>query len=171
MRLQFVWKDGREILALKASLRIRLVMVWSHLESSCNVSASNPQRLEQGARLGQLCRYKGERTKTRRSSRWSLCRKVCTGKMPGGRSSGSWWSGQRCVSALVWDTHACICKEPWDSAFEVAAKLCTPVSHGPRFRAHLCEIPCQNAAGWMHDVVFKTSGLQAYPGSESSTPD
>ena len=112
MRLQFLWKDGREILALKASLRISLVVVWNHLESTCNVSASNPQRLEQGARLGQLCRYNRERTKTRRSSRRSLCRKVCTWKTPGGRSSGSWWSGQPCVSALVWDTHACICKEP-----------------------------------------------------------
>ena len=49
--------DGREILALKASFRIRLVMVWNHLESNCNESASNSQRLEQGARLGQLCRY------------------------------------------------------------------------------------------------------------------
>ena len=78
MRLQFLWKDGREILALKASFRIMLVMVWIHLESTCNESASNSQRLvEQGARLGQLCRYKRERTKTRCSSRWSLCRKVC----------------------------------------------------------------------------------------------
>ena len=77
IRLQFLWKDGREILALKASLRISLVMVWNHLKSTCNVSASNPQRLEQGARLGQLCRYKRERTKITRSSRWSLCRKVC----------------------------------------------------------------------------------------------
>ena len=101
IRLQFLWKDGREILTLKASLRISLVMVWNHLESTCNVSASNPQRLEQGARLGQLCRYKRERTKTKRSSRWSLCRKVCTCKMPGRRSSGSWWSRQPCVSALV----------------------------------------------------------------------
>ena len=74
MRLQFLWKDGREILALKASLRIRLrlVMVWSHLESNCNESASNPPRLPQGSRLVQLCRYKRERTKPRRSSRWSL---------------------------------------------------------------------------------------------------
>ena len=79
IRLQFLWKDGREILALKASLRITLVMVWNHFESACNVSAANPQRLEQGARLGQLCRYKlREQTKTTRSSRWSLCRKVCT---------------------------------------------------------------------------------------------
>ena len=79
IRLQFLWKDGREIIALKASLRITLGMVWNHFESTCNVSASNPQRLEQGARLGQLCRYKlRERTKTTRSSRWSLCRKVCT---------------------------------------------------------------------------------------------
>ena len=78
MRLQFLWKEGREILALKASLRISLVMVWNHLKSTCNVSASNPQRLEPGARLGQLCRYKRERTKKIRSSRWSLCRKVCT---------------------------------------------------------------------------------------------
>ena len=77
MRLQFLWKDGREILALKASFRIRLAMVWNHLESTCNESASNSQKLEQGARLGQLCRYKRERTKTRRSSRWSLCRKAC----------------------------------------------------------------------------------------------
>ena len=79
IRLQFLWKDGKEILALKASLRITLVMVWNHFESACNVSAANPQRLEQGARLGQLCRYKlREQTKTTRSSRWSLCRKVCT---------------------------------------------------------------------------------------------
>ena len=79
IRFQFLWKDGREILALKASLRTTLVMVWNHFESTCNVSASNPQRLEQGARLGQLCRYKlREQTKTTRSSRWSLCRKVCT---------------------------------------------------------------------------------------------
>ena len=79
MRLQFLWKDGREMLALKASFRIRLIMVWNHLESTCNESASNSQRLEQGARLGQLCRYKRERRKTRRSSRWSLslCRKFC----------------------------------------------------------------------------------------------
>ena len=76
MRLQFLWKDGREILALKASLRIRLVMVWNHLESTCNESASNPQRLEQGARLRQVCRYKRDRTKTRRSSRWSLCQSL-----------------------------------------------------------------------------------------------
>ena len=54
IRLQFLWKDAREILALKASLRISLVMVWNYLKSTCNVSASNPQRLEQGARLGQL---------------------------------------------------------------------------------------------------------------------
>ena len=78
IRLQFLWKDAREILALKASLRISLVPVWNHLKSTCNVSASNPQRLEQGARLGQLCRYKRERTKITRSSRWSLCRNVCT---------------------------------------------------------------------------------------------
>ena len=58
-------------------------------------------RLEQGARLGQLCRYKRERTKITRSSRWSLCCKVCTWKTPGRRSSGSWWSRQPCVSALV----------------------------------------------------------------------
>ena len=77
MRLQFLWKDGREILVLKASFRIRLVVVWNHLESTCNENASNSQKLEQGARLGQLCRYKRERTKTGRSSRWSLCRKVC----------------------------------------------------------------------------------------------
>ena len=77
MRLQFLWKDGREKVALKASLRISLEVVWNHLGSTCNVSASNEQRLEQGARLGQLCRYKRKRTKTRRSSRWSLCRKVC----------------------------------------------------------------------------------------------
>ena len=77
MRLQVLWKDGRDILALKASFRIRLVTVWNHLESACNESASNSQRLEQGARLGQLCRYKRERTKTRRSSRWSLRRKIC----------------------------------------------------------------------------------------------
>ena len=73
----FVERWYREILVLKACFRIRLVMVWNHLESTCNESASNSQRLEQGARLGQLCRYKRERTKTRRSSRWSLCRKVC----------------------------------------------------------------------------------------------
>ena len=101
IRLQFLWKDAREILALKASLRISLVLVWNHLKSTCNVSASNPQRLEQGARLGQLCRYKRERTKITRSSRWSLCCNVCTWKTPGRRSSGSWWSRQPCVSALV----------------------------------------------------------------------
>ena len=73
----FVERWYREILVLKASFRIRLVMVWNHVESACNESASNSQRLEQGARLGQLCRYKRERTKTRRSSRWSFCRKIC----------------------------------------------------------------------------------------------
>ena len=30
---------------------------------------------------------------------------------------------------------------------------------------------CRNAAGWTHEVVLETSGLQAYPDSESSTPD
>ena len=73
MGLQFLWKDGREILALKGTLRIRLVSSSNPLA----MCALNPQRLEQGARLGQLCRYKRERTKTRRSSRWTLCSKVC----------------------------------------------------------------------------------------------
>ena len=73
----FVERWYREILVLKASFRIRLVMVWNHVESAGSESASNSQRLEQGARLGQLCRYKRERTKTRRSSRWSLCHKIC----------------------------------------------------------------------------------------------
>ena len=101
MRLQFLWKDGREILALKASLRISLVMVWNHLESTCNARAWNPQRLEQRARLQQLCRYRRDRTKITRSSRWSLCRKVSAWKTSGRRSSGSWWSRQPCVSGLL----------------------------------------------------------------------
>ena len=75
------------IFALKASLRISLSnglesfgihLQCERFESAKAVSASNPQRLEQGARLGQLYRYKRERTKTTRSSHWTLCRKVCT---------------------------------------------------------------------------------------------
>ena len=142
IRLQFLWKDGREILALKASLRISLVTVSNHLESTCHVSASNPQRLEQGARLGQLCRYKRERTKTTRSSRWSLCRKVCTWKTPRRRSRALGEAGNRACQRLCKTLmHAFANSEPWDSAFEVAAKMCRPVSNGPRYCARLCQMP------------------------------
>ena len=140
MRLQFLWKDGREILALKASFRIRLVMVWNHLESTCNESASNSQKLEQGARLGQLRRYKRERTKTRRSSRWSLCRKVCIYLKEPRRKIKRLLVKRATVRVSTCVRHSCMCKEPKDSAFEVSAKMCRPVSHGPRYRAHLCKM-------------------------------
>ena len=141
MRLQFLWKDGREILALKASFRIRLVMVWNHVESACNESASNSQKPEQGAHLGLLCRYKRERTKTRRSSRWSLCRKVCICLKEPLREIKQLLVKRATVRVSTCVRHSCMCKEPKDSAFEVSAKMCRPVSHGPRYRAHLCKMP------------------------------
>ena len=65
------------------------------------MSASNPQRLEQGVRLGQLYRYKRERTKTTRSSHWSLCRKVCTWKQRALRLSI--WSGcENVQTSFAW---------------------------------------------------------------------
>ena len=145
----FVERWYREILVLKACFRIRLVMVWNHLESTCNESASNSQKLEQGARSGLLCRYKRERTKTRRSSRWSLCGKICIYLKEARREIKRLLVKRATVRVSTCVRHSCMCKEPKDSAFEVSAKMCRPVSHGPRCRAHLCKMPeCSRLNAW-----------------------
>ena len=170
IRLQFLWKDGREILALKASLRISLVTVSNHLESTCNVSASNLQRLEQGARLGQLCRYKRERTKTTRSSRWSLRRKVCMWKTPRRRSRALGEAGNRARQRLCKTLMHAFAKSLETQHLKWLRKC------ADQFRTvqdiALVSARCRNTAGWMRMMlVLETPSLQTYPGTESSTPD
>ena len=93
---------------------------------------------------------------------------VYTWKKPGGKSSGSWLSGQPCVSALAWDTHACA--RSLKTQHLKYLRKCADQFHMVQDIA-LISARCRNAAGWTHAVVLETSGLQAYPDSESSTPD
>ena len=162
MRLQFLWSDGREILALKASFRIRLVMVWNHVESACNESASNSQKLEQGAHLGQLCRYKRERTKTGRSSRWSLCRKVCIYLKEARREIKRLLVKRATVRVSTCVRHSCMHLQGAlrPSNWSIWRK-CADQFHMVQDIA-LISARCRNAAGWTHEAVLETSGLQVY---------
>ena len=147
-------------------------MVWNHLESTCNVSASNPQRLEQGARLGQLCRYKRERTKTTRSSRWSLCRiaKFVRERRPEEDQAALGEAGNCACQGLCKTLMHAFAKSlksqhlKWQR--KCADQFCTVQDIA------LVSARCGNAAGWMHMMLFlETRSLQAYAGTESFTPD
>ena len=172
MRLQFLWKDGREILAMQASLRISLVMVWNHLESTCNARAWNPQRLEQRARLQQLCRYRRDRTKITRSSRWSLCRKVLLERRPEEDQAALGEAGNRACQRFCKTLVHAFAKSLRTQHLKWLRK-CADQSRMVQDIA-LVSARCRNAAKnsiLCIQLFLETPGLQTYPDTESSTPD